>query len=197
VYQSVVGVAIKVDITARDAYGNLAISENRDVTFIQTGNKIVNVTADLINGLATVSSMTTMSESVQLSLTDSFGSGLDVSSTKNLTFIPDVTTRYIFLETITTSVDNSMTVTLHALDQYNNIAAAEQLDAVVLSTGSVSGEGVVNIQNGIGSIQIRNTIPENTILSLQADANRPSVAFVSTISAHWIPGFLNDVFFNV
>ena len=89
------------------------------------------------------------------------------------------------------SVDNQVTVTIRALDQYGNIATAENRDVTLRVSGHAvaPNSGVVNIGSGVGTIQITNTRPETVNLSL-LDSSNTGVDVTSTQSVVVVAGLL-------
>jgi hypothetical protein len=89
-----------------------------------------------------------------------------------------------------TSADTSVTVTVHALDQYGNIATGENRDVNLLADKSsvfVSGSNRVNIVAGVGTIEITDRVAESVNLALQ-DAFSTGVDCSSVQSVLFVPG---------
>ncbi|HOF50495.1 MAG TPA: YDG domain-containing protein [Candidatus Colwellbacteria bacterium] len=76
-----VGSPITVTLRAEDNSGNLAASFNNVVTLLATGSATGAGPVNIVNGLGSVVLNNSVAETVTLSLIDSAGTGLDVSST--------------------------------------------------------------------------------------------------------------------
>ena len=106
-------------------------------------------------------------ETVTLTLTDSEGTGLDVtSSTQDVVFAAGATVRYVIIDPVDGTVGNPIPVTVQALDQYDNLAVAEQRDVTLNTSGFAIGGGQVNIIFGVGTRAINDFTPETVILTL-------------------------------
>lgn len=60
-------------------------------------------------------------ETVLLTLVDSQGTTFNVASISDLIFAPGIVTQYVVVDPIDGTVDNPVTVTVQAKDQYGNI----------------------------------------------------------------------------
>ncbi|MDD4931583.1 MAG: dockerin type I domain-containing protein, partial [Candidatus Colwellbacteria bacterium] len=81
-----IGVAVTVTIRAEDGLGNLAATYNNTVTLTASGSATGEGIVTIVNGVGTIVLNDTIAETVTLSLSDSAGTGLDISSTKNVTW---------------------------------------------------------------------------------------------------------------
>jgi len=76
------------------------------------------------------------------------------------------TTRFVILDPADGTVDTPISVTVQAQDQFGNVVTTEGRDVTLTASGSASGDGVVNIVNGVGTLAISNTVPETVTLAL-------------------------------
>jgi hypothetical protein len=90
---STVGQFVRVDIEARDQFGNVATSENRDVTLRVNGVQFLFV--DMASGLGFFSVRLTVSGPVALALVDTEATGLVVTSTSSFTYSPGVYSAFV------------------------------------------------------------------------------------------------------
>jgi urease beta subunit len=162
----IVGVPILVTVQAQDQFGNVATGENRGVTLLPTGS------ADggfvfITNGTGTVLVEDQVAETVTLRLADTEGTNLDVSSTQSVTFAPAGATQYVIVDPTDGMIRTPITITVQAQDQYGNLVAAENRDVTLAVSGSATGGGLVDIQNGVGTIDINDQVPETVTLTLQ------------------------------
>ena len=77
---------VTVTVVAQDQFGNLVVTENRDVTLATSGSATGGGVVDIQNGTGTRDISDTVEETVTLSLSDSALTGLDVSSTVTVDF---------------------------------------------------------------------------------------------------------------
>ncbi len=75
-------------VRAEDASGALDASEQRGVTLVTTGAATGGGAVDVVNGVGTTTVKDDVAQTVTLSLSDSAGTGLDVSSTQTLLVQP-------------------------------------------------------------------------------------------------------------
>jgi hypothetical protein len=180
---------VTVTVQAQDQFGNLVASENRDVTLVTSGSATGGGLVDIQNGVGTRQISDAVPETVTLSLQDTQLTGLNVSSTQTVVFAAGGATRYVILEPTNGTVDGPIVVTVHALDQYGNIATGENRGVMLLSTGSASG-GFVDVYNGIGTILIYDQVAETVTLSL-LDTQGTGLDVSSTRTVVFGPGVVN------
>ncbi len=83
---AVVGTVIPVTIRAEDNSGNLDTSFNNVITLFLTGAATGAGPVTIVNGIGSASINDSVAETVTLALIDAVGLGLDISSTKNVTW---------------------------------------------------------------------------------------------------------------
>jgi len=79
---------------------------------------------------------------VGVRLVDSYSTGLDVSSAQPVTFSPGRPVRVIFIQPSSATVGDILTLELHSLDQYDNIAVTENRSVSVRASGSLTDASV-------------------------------------------------------
>ena len=77
-----------VTIQAQDQYGNVALSESAVVEASATGSAIGAAVVTVHSGVGSFYFTDTVTETVTLSLMDTYNTGLDVSNTIQVTFVP-------------------------------------------------------------------------------------------------------------
>ncbi|MDH3456211.1 MAG: hypothetical protein OER90_05165, partial [Gemmatimonadota bacterium] len=180
---------VTVTVQAQDAFGNVVTSETRDVTLNASGSAAGGGLVDIVNGVGTRTLSDQVPETVTLTLTDTQGTGLEVSSTQDVVFGPGIATRYVILDPPDGPVGTQILVTVEALDQFGNRATGESRDVTLLTSGSATGGGNVNINNGIGTRLINDLVPETVTLTL-ADTQGTGLNVTSTQDVVFAPSLV-------
>jgi hypothetical protein len=157
---------VLVTIQAQDQFGNVVLNENRDVTLVTSGTATGGGLVDIIGGQGFALVHNTTPATITLSLSDTQGTGLNVSSTQNVVFSVGAAAQFVILNPADGTVDNPVTVTVQAQDQWGNLVTTENRDVTLVTSGSATGGGLVNIVNGVGTISISDAVPETVFLSL-------------------------------
>ena len=139
---------------------------NSCVTLGVSGSALGGGLVSIFNGVGTRFINDTVAETVTLSLTDTQGTGLDVSSTQGVVFSPGAATRIVILDPTDGMVNNPITVTLQAQDIYGNVATGVNSGVTLGVSGLATGGGLVSIVNGIGTAVINDPVAETVILRL-------------------------------
>ena len=160
---------IIIPVECQDTYGNVVTTYSGSARVVAFGSAIVansgSVTFSL--GVASTSVTYTLPAVVSLGLVDSAATGLDVSSANTATFAPGATVKFIILSPPSgATVDNAVTITLQALDQFGNVATAESRAVTLDATNSVTGVGLVTFVSGVGLKSIRDHVAEASLLTL-------------------------------
>ena len=140
-----IGTPIPVTVRALDQYGNIATGENRDVTLLTSGSATGGGLVNIVSGAGTRAINDLVPETVDLTLIDTQGTGLNVSSTQDVVFGPVGATRYVILDPTDGTVDAPILVTVEARDAFGNVVLAENRDVTLNTSGSAIGGGLVNI----------------------------------------------------
>ncbi|OGZ06366.1 MAG: hypothetical protein A2845_01050 [Candidatus Lloydbacteria bacterium RIFCSPHIGHO2_01_FULL_49_22] len=100
---------------------------------------------------------------------------------------PIVATRFVIRPSVNGTVDAPITVTVRAEDANGNVDTSYQEDVTLNADGSASGDGLVNIVNGVGTIALADTVPEDVNLSL-TDSEATGLDFSSMRVVTFAPG---------
>jgi hypothetical protein len=104
--------------------------------------------------------------------------------------------KFVILNPTDGTVDSPITVTVQAQDATNAIVTSYQDDVTLVASGSATGDGLVNIINGIGTIQIANTVVETVALTLQ-DSQSTGLDVSSTQDVQFAVGATADLYFGI
>ncbi len=169
-----VDAAITVTVQLQDQYGNIITTgadKDKDVTLnadgAATGDGLVNIA----NGVGTKDISDHVAETVNLTLTDSQEATLrfNVASTQNVVFAHGAATKWVIINPTDGTVDAAITVTVQLQDQYNNIVTTgddKDKDVTLNTDGAATGDGTVNIANGVGTLDISDHTAQTVNLSL-------------------------------
>lgn len=157
------------------ALNNFNVQDNNfqgKVTVVGSGSSPFTIQngglVDIINGQGTVTILSNTAQTIELSLSDTNGTGLDVSSIQDIEFL-DIIASYIEMLDPDDSIQGipSM-VTIRALNPAGLLDVSFSGTVTLLATGSavVSNGGVINIADGIGTIEVNNNAAETVHLSL-------------------------------
>jgi hypothetical protein len=162
----VAGKAVTVTVDARDDNNNVVMDESRDVTLVVSGSATGGGLVDIVNGSGSLAINDIAEETVNLSLTDTKGTGLDVSSTQNVVFAPTGATKFVIVSPANGTTGSPITVTVEAQNGAGARATQENRDVTLVADGSATGGGVVDIVDGVGTINIGDAVIETVNLSL-------------------------------
>lgn len=141
---TVAGDTASIVVQAQDGSGNIDTSYNGSVTLNTSGNATPGGTVSIINGVGTINIIDTKAETVNLTLEDSAGSGLDVSFSRSITFLPGPTAQFLITGNTTVTAGDRINYTISRQDQYANIVSSGS-DAVYLySTAPVGTASFYN-----------------------------------------------------
>jgi hypothetical protein len=124
--------------------------------------------ADIINGHGAVTILSNTAQIIELSLSDTNGTGLDVSSVQNIEFL-DIVASYIEMLDPDDSIQGTPSiVTIRALNPAGLLDVSFNCTVTLIATGSaiVPNGGVISIVDGIGTIEVNNNAAETVQLSL-------------------------------
>ena len=104
-------------------------------------------------------------------------------------------TRFVIVDPADGTVDAPIAITVQAQDNAGNIDATYQSDVTLNATGSATGEGLVDIVNGAGSLNISDTVAETVNLSL-SDTQSTELDISSVQSVVFSVGNVNQLSLN-
>ena len=178
------GGSASVTVQALDTYNNIDTNFNSDVTLTANGSAVINggsPLVDIVNGIGTISVSNNVAETVTLGLSDTQSTGLTVTSTQDVIFSPAVAIKFVVFDPSDTTAGNNTTVTVKALDSNNNVDTNYNNDVTLTVSGTASivgGNALVDIANGVGSLQVTNTKAETVSLGL-SDTQSTGLSLVS------------------
>jgi hypothetical protein len=145
-----VGANASVEIKAKDNAGNVDDSYNGSVSLNTTspsGSVSPGGIVIITNGIGSINIIDTKAELTSLSLEDTSGSGLNVSSTNNINFLPDVTAKFIMTGATSVIAGERIMYTISRQDQYDNIVTSG-INSFYLYTDTISGNFYQNSSGG-------------------------------------------------
>lgn len=177
-------------LTATDTVFTVNLSGSAIATSATTGSILGGANTNTINvqaaiGVVELSVSDTVAESVGISLADSSATGLDVSSTQNVTFAPGVPTQVVLVNPSNTTIGSNTTVTANVADQYGNVNTASTATFTVnasgsgkftsastgtLLSGANTGIALMQTSSGTVSLSLTDSVAETVMLSL-SDTN--------------------------
>ncbi|MDD3531156.1 MAG: hypothetical protein PHV99_00985 [Candidatus Pacebacteria bacterium] len=111
----------------------------------------------------------------------------DASDAVAVNAAPIVATRFVILPPVNGTVDAPITVTVQAQDGSGNVDTSYESDVTLSATGTVTGTGLVNIVNGVGTLPLSDTHAGTRTLSL-ADSQGTGLDVSSTQPLTFAPG---------
>lgn len=114
--------------------------------------------------------------------------GID-DGTDSITVIDNriIATKFVIADPTDAVVGQNRDVTIQAQDDLGRIANSFQQDVTLVASGSVTGEGLVNIVDGVGTITISDTVAETVNLTL-LDSQSTGLNISSTQDIVFVPG---------
>lgn len=91
---------------------------------------------------------------------------IDATDSVEVSNIPIVATRFVIINPGDSMINTPLDVTIRAEDDEGNVDTTYQDDVTLNLSGSATGAGIVNIVNGVGTVQINDTVEELVTLSL-------------------------------
>ena len=133
-----VGTPTIITVQAQKPDGSVDTNYQQDVTLHATGSATGGGVVDIVNGVGTIHISDTVAETVTLSLIDSQGTGLDVSSTQPLAFAAGAVARYVLNNPGDMYAKSRLGYTVSRQDSYGN-AVGSATSTVYLYSSSTSG----------------------------------------------------------
>ena len=99
---------------------------------------------------------------------------------------PTGAVKFIILQPSDSTVNTPVTVTVEARKTGNTVDTAYQNDVTLVTSGSATGGGLVDIVNGVGTLQINDSVAETVTLSL-SDTEATGLDVSSTKEATFAP----------
>lgn len=119
--QAIAGTPFTVTVNVLRPDGTLDTSYQNDVTLVTTGGAMGAGLVTITDGTGTISLTDTVAETITLSLSDSQGTGLEMSSTQSVTVAPASTAVYLLNDPGNMYAKNRIGYTVTRKDQYGNV----------------------------------------------------------------------------
>jgi hypothetical protein len=198
---------IGYSVTRKDAFGNL-VSSGTDSVYLYTNSSMGNaafynvasggsaITAVTIpNGQSATSAWYfddvagnwTITASDNATAPDGATGIDDAQDAIGVTAAPVVATRFVIEDPTDGTVDASVTVTVKAVDESGDVDTGYQTDVTLLASGTATGEGLVDIVNGEGTVALSDTLAETVQLSV-SDSEGTGLNVSSTQDLVFAPG---------
>ncbi|MBN2683504.1 MAG: hypothetical protein JXR58_13500 [Bacteroidales bacterium] len=169
------GSTVTVTIEARNVAGLLDNSYIGTISLITDSLSAVIENAgvvEIINGVGITNVTNAEAEIITLALSDPGGTiGLDITSTQSLEFTVQNASKFIIIDPLDAPEDTYVTVTIQAQNDFGDIDPSFNLNVTLVASGTgnviIENGGLVNIQNGVGTIQIFSSVPQTVTLSLE------------------------------
>ncbi|MCK5108055.1 MAG: hypothetical protein KAR25_00015 [Methanosarcinales archaeon] len=167
---SVSGVALTTQpvVQVQDAHGNLDTTCTADVVAATDDAGTLAGTTSI----AAVAGVATFTDLVYTATADPETFQIDVASTgltgatSNDVVSDVVATKFVILNPTDGTVDAAITVTVQAQDAGGNVDTSCSDDVTLVAGGSATGAGLVDLVNGVGTLDISDTVEETVALSL-------------------------------
>ncbi|MFI3156052.1 MAG: hypothetical protein QX199_07825, partial [Methylococcaceae bacterium] len=172
-------------VTRKDAFGNLVTAGSETVSFYtnSTGAAVFYDAATAGNAITSAVISDASSSALFWYFDDTAGfwtntvsdnatapdgtTGVhDSADTITVTNITITATRFIIQDPADGTVGSSIPVTIRAEDDFGSVDTTVQTDVTLLTSGSASGGGLVDIINGIGTMTLSDAVAEAVTLSL-------------------------------
>ena len=135
---AIVGDTVPIAVQAQDDSGNIDTTYNNSVTLHASGDATPGGIVSIINGVGSINIIDTKAEMVTLTLEDTAGTNLNVSSTKDITFLPGPTASFVMAGAVSSLAGERVAYTVSRKDQYDN-QVTSGIDIVYLYSNSPVG----------------------------------------------------------
>jgi hypothetical protein len=208
------GTRLGYTVTRKDSFNNLVISGDNIVYLYSNsagpvffydassdGNTISSVTITNGNSQANFWYYDEAPGTPMITASDAIGTPdgttgiIDATDYVTVDSAPITATRFVILNPTDGTVDAPITVTVQAQDDSGNIDTTYQSDVTILAGGSASGGGLVDISNGVGTINISDTVAQTVNLSL-SDTQLTNLNVASTQNVVFAPGVVRQFIIN-
>jgi hypothetical protein len=127
---------ISITVQAEDLDGNVDTTYQNNVTLNASGSATGYGLIDIVNGVGTIAISDMVAQTVNLSLTDSEGTGLVTSSTRSVVFAPGVVTQFALDNPGDVAAGARIGYTVTRKDQYGNLVVAGATDVYLYSSSN-------------------------------------------------------------
>lgn len=176
---AVVGDTVTVTVKAVDGAGLIDATYQNDVTLNTSGSATPGGVVDIINGVGTISLIDTKAETVNLSLTDTGGSSLDVSSTQNVVFAPGPVAKFALSDNGNTTAGTLSSYTVSRFDQYDNPVTTGATNFYLYSNATAGTYAFYDAGSGGSQIQSGTILNNSGTATFWFEANKVGSWMVS------------------
>ncbi len=141
-----------VTIRAEDDSGNLDTTFNGSVTLNVSGSATGGGVVTITNGIGTGSVSDIKAEDVNLTLTDSGGTGLNVSSSQVLTFAPGAVRQFSLVDAGEMAAGTRLAFSVVRKDQYGNLVTSGLTPVYLYSSSAAANKRFYNSASGGSAI---------------------------------------------
>lgn len=157
--------------------GNLADTYNGTVDIELTGSAVADTyTVNFINGIASIIINDDVYETIALSFVAG-STTLNIPAPIEITFMQQPASKFVIIDPANVPEETNAEVTIEAWNSYNQRDLNFNTDVTLVATGSISGaisligNGLVDMNNGIGTISVYSDIAQMVTLTLQDTEN--------------------------
>lgn len=173
-----------ISIRAVDQFGNTATDFSEDVSLrVESDDFNFLQLVNINSGVGSLSFQVQKPQSIALSLVDSEGTGLIVTSTQTAIVTAGAATSFIFLGASIATAGDSPSIQLEARDAFDNLAVFQQGSVTVLVNGA--SPIVATVTNGTASATVTTNLAETLTLTLSPVTGLDMSA---TLDVVFIPG---------
>ncbi|MFZ2205174.1 MAG: dockerin type I domain-containing protein, partial [Minisyncoccia bacterium] len=178
-----IAVPFDIKITAKDSFGNIAtgFTGTADISSTGTLSSGSGITSSFTAGILSAHSVTLSNAGAfTITATRTGGSETGISNSFTVASAAIVATKFIIIDPSDVQVGGSTTVTVKAVDDLGNVDSTFQGDINLVTSGSATGSGLVDIINGVGTLNISDSVVETVNLSLSDITPPTTLIFTST-----------------
>lgn len=190
------GSAYIITVTAQDSSSAVVATYSGTVTLVASGSATGGGVVTITNGTGTKAITDNVAETVSLSLTDSAGTGYDVTSTASLVVEAAAASKLVYSgPTTATAGSCTSAMTITRKDTYNNLASPASAITVTLAgngagtyysasdcTGEITTIGISSGQSSTASFYFKDNTAQSLTLT-GASAGLTSSSSAMTVSA--------------
>jgi hypothetical protein len=153
---------VSVTIKAEDNNGNIDTTYQNDVTLSASGSASGAGLIDIVDGVGTAVITDTVAETVNLSLSDTGSTGLDVSSVQNLIFATGPVYKFILSSPSNIAAGTRAEYTITREDYFGNIVMSGNTTAYLYSNSSGINNKFYDAASGGSVTNLINILPGNS-----------------------------------
>lgn len=189
--------SITVQVVAQDVNHIIDWTYQNDVCLNVSGSATGDGLVDIVSGFGSLQISNTVAETVDLSLYDCMGTGLDVSSIQDVVFGLGVATQVVVIDPTDGVTDYDISVTIQIQDQYGNIDDDASETVAITTDGNAVISGVTT-GTGDGSYDSNNesVLSDNGIIVVTVHDGTVETVNINVDHASLIDTSTQDVIFG-